>query len=117
MIAVVDDDKAVCSSLKFMLEIEGYVARTYDTPTRLLSASDLESCNCAIVDFSLPDMDGLALVEALRSRGHRWPAILIASNPDIATLERADRAGVPIVEKPLLGNALIEAVREALHAR
>jgi FixJ family two-component response regulator len=34
MIAVVDDDKAVCSSLKFMLEIEGYVARTYDTPTR-----------------------------------------------------------------------------------
>jgi hypothetical protein len=40
-----------------------------------------------------------------------------ASNPDIATLERADRAGVPIVEKPLLGNALIEAVREALHAR
>ncbi len=81
MIAVVDDDKAVCSSLKFMLEIEGYVARTYDTPTRLLSASDLTSCSCAIVDFSLPDMDGLTLVEALRSRGHTWPAILIASNP------------------------------------
>lgn len=114
VIAVVDDDRAVCSSLKFMLEIEGYVARTYETPERFLSAPDLTSCDCAIVDYSLPEMDGLTLVEVLRRRGHSWPAILIASNPDITTHERADRASIPIVEKPLLGNTLIEALRSAL---
>jgi FixJ family two-component response regulator len=115
MIAVVDDDTAVCSSLKFMLEIEGYVARTYDTPESLLNAPDLTSCDCAIVDYSLPEMDGLALVSELRNRGHRWPAILIASNPDDATHARAARAGVPLVEKPLLGNTLIDTLRSALH--
>jgi FixJ family two-component response regulator len=114
VIAVVDDDKAVCSSLKFMLEIEGYVARTYETPERFLSAPDLTSCDCAIVDYSLPEMDGLTLVDVLRRRGHSWPAILIASNPDIITHDRADRASIPIVEKPLLGNTLIETLRSAL---
>lgn len=114
MIAVVDDDTAVCNSLKFMLEIEGYVTRTYHTPEGLLNAPDLAACNCAIVDYGLPEMDGLSLVEVLRKRGFRWPAILIVSNPDAATHERAERAGIPLVEKPLLGNTLIDTLRASL---
>ena len=40
--------------------------------------------------------------------------ILITSDPPKALIARADRAGVPIVEKPLLGNALHEKIRDLI---
>jgi hypothetical protein len=42
------------------------------------------------------------------------PIILITSNPSKALVARAETAGVPIVEKPLLGNTLMDKVREAV---
>ena len=114
IVAVVDDDEAVRRSLKFMLEIEGFVARTYANPADFLDAAGLQSFSCVILDQTLPDMNGLALLRQLRERGHSWPAILIASNPDSAAHELAAQAGVPIVEKPLFGNSLTEALHTAL---
>jgi hypothetical protein len=40
--------------------------------------------------------------------------ILITSHPTRVVQQLAAQAGVPIVEKPLLGNALIDRVRDAL---
>jgi hypothetical protein len=40
--------------------------------------------------------------------------ILITSHPTSGLQQRAAQAGVPIVEKPLLGNALIDRVRDAI---
>jgi hypothetical protein len=44
------------------------------------------------------------------------PAILIISHPNAALNARAQKAAIPIVEKPLLGNALVERIREACWA-
>ncbi len=103
IVAVVDDDEADAPIVKFMLEIEGFVARTYASPADFLDAAGLQSFSCVILDQTMPDMNGLALLRQLRARGHSWPAILIASNPDSAAHELAAQAGVPIVEKPLFG--------------
>ena len=56
-------------------------------------------------------MSGLDLIGLLRARRIVAPAILITSNPGQGLRERAMRAGVPIVEKPLLGNTLSEMIR------
>jgi hypothetical protein len=40
--------------------------------------------------------------------------VLITSNPPKALLVRAERAGVPIIEKPLLGNALLDKIHELI---
>jgi hypothetical protein len=42
------------------------------------------------------------------------PAILITTNPRTALRNRAAAAGVPIVEKPLLTDALLTTVHNAL---
>jgi hypothetical protein len=42
------------------------------------------------------------------------PAILITSCPNAIVRGRAAEAGVPIVEKPLLGNALVQSIQDAL---
>jgi two-component system, LuxR family, response regulator FixJ len=114
LVMVVDDDPALCESLKFAFEIEGFAVRTYAKGADLLDATDLADCTCFIIDQKLPDMSGLELIAAMRRRHVDAPAILITTHPSIILRERAARAGIPIVEKPLLGNALLERVQAAV---
>jgi two-component system, LuxR family, response regulator FixJ len=113
IVAVVDDDPAVCNSLKFSLELEGFSVRTYREAGELLGAADLAACNCFVVDQKMANMTGLALIAQLRDRQITAPAILIISQPSLALSARAATANVPIVEKPLLSNALLDRIREA----
>lgn len=113
IVAVVDDDPAVCGSLKFSLELEGFAVHAYFSGAELLNAGDLADCSCLVVDQRMPEMSGMELITRLRERQVRTPAILIVSNPDAALSARAAKAHVPIVEKPLLGNALLDCIRAA----
>jgi two-component system response regulator FixJ len=114
LVIVVDDDAAVRGSLKFALEIEGFAVRTYTKGDDLMSEAALSDCACLVIDQKLPGMTGMDVVAALRSQRIATPAILITSHPNDALQERAAQAGIPIVEKPLLGNALIDRVRAAV---
>ncbi len=114
VVVVVDDDAAVRGSLKFALEIEGFAVRTYPKGADLLSDLRLADCACFIIDQKLPGMNGLDVVAELRKEHIAAPVILITSHPNNLVVQRAAKWGVPIVEKPLLGNALIERVRDAI---
>jgi two-component system, LuxR family, response regulator FixJ len=114
VVIVVDDDVAVRNSLKFSLEIEGLTVRAYATGYELLNAGDLTSCNCLVVDQKMPGMSGLDLIAKLRDRHIVAPAILITSRPSLWLRQRAEKAAVPIVEKPLLGNALLDRIRDVV---
>ena len=113
-VIIVDDDAAVLGALKFALEIEGFAVRAYPTAEDALDDAGLTDCACFIIDQKLPGLSGLELVAALRKRQIAAPAILITSHPAVMLQERAARAGVPIVEKPLLGNVLLDRVRDAV---
>ena len=116
VIAVVDDDPAVCGSLKFALELEGFAVRTYHSGAELIHVGDFEGFDCFVVDQRMPGMTGMELVEVLRARRIMTPVILIISHANAALSARAQKAAIPIVEKPLLGNALVERIREACWA-
>lgn len=114
LVIVVDDDAAVRSSLKFALEIEGFAVRVYASGEELMRAAAPSDGECFIVDQKLPGMTGLEVITALRRQRVAAPAILITSNPTRMFLKSAARSGIPVVEKPLLGNALIDCVRAVL---
>ena len=113
VIIVVDDDPAVCNSLKFSLEIEGFLVRLYASGSELLGERDIPRCSCLVVDQRLPGIAGLDLIIKLREQSVSAPAILITSHPTAELARRAAGANVPIVEKPLLSNALMERIRDA----
>jgi two-component system response regulator FixJ len=113
IVAVVDDDPAVCGSLKFALELEGFAVSFYHSGAELLLADDLEDFDCFVIDQRMPGMTGMELVEVLRERLVLTPVILIISHTNAALNARAKKAAIPIVEKPFLGNALVERIREA----
>jgi two-component system, LuxR family, response regulator FixJ len=112
IVAIVDDDPAVCGSLKFSLELEGFVVRAYGNAAEFLNA-DESDCDCLVVDQRMPGMSGMELIAKLRALEVRTPAILLISQPNPAVAARAAKAAVPIVEKPLFGNALLDRIREA----
>ena len=110
VVIVVDDDPDVLGSLKFSFEVEGFSVQAHDSAEALLNG-DLPSKNaCLVLDQKLPGMDGLELLRRLRSRGDALPAVLITT-PNAETKRRAALAGVPIVEKPLLCETLVDQVR------
>jgi two-component system, LuxR family, response regulator FixJ len=109
-VLVVDDDPALLSALEFALQAEGYL---------VMSCADAEAAmrvpadqlSCLVIDFKLPDIDGLDLGQRLRGAGVTAPMILITSNPDARCRARAARSGAVIVEKPLLGDRLLREIR------
>ena len=113
-VLVVDDDPAVRNSLMFSLQVEGFCVRAYASGGELLSDPDLPNIGCLVIDQRMPDMSGLDLVASLRARHVALPAILTTTNPNAAVQRRAADAGVPVVEKPLLGDALSRHIRAAL---
>jgi two-component system, LuxR family, response regulator FixJ len=117
VILIVDDDPALRSSLAFILQIEGYSARTFATAAELLDDPSLPTSGCLVVDQRLPDMTGLDLITQLRRRAVRLPAILVTTHPSRALQQRAAEEGVPIVEKPLLTGALFQRINAALMDR
>lgn len=114
VLAVVDDDPAVRASLQFALELEGYQVRVFADAAELLNDPEATVFDCIIIDQNLPSLDGLELVMRLRERSVIVPVILTTSQPSEFLAGRARSAGIPIVEKPLLDNALTERIQSLL---
>ncbi|MEW5685388.1 MAG: response regulator [Pseudomonadota bacterium] len=113
-VLVVDDDAAVRSALAFSLELQGLDVTTCESGEALL-LSDLPAADaCLVIDERLPGISGMETVRRLRDRNVALPAILITTNPGPGLREAAREAGVPIVEKPLIGDALVAAICRAL---
>jgi two-component system response regulator FixJ len=114
---VVDDDPAVCASLKFALELEGYSVRTHASGLDLLEDRDLAAADCVILDYRMPDMDGLAVLSELAARSVKIPVILITAPVNESLRRRAAQKGVfSLLEKPLLDNILVRNVQDAISA-
>jgi FixJ family two-component response regulator len=112
IVGIVDDDPAVRNSLKFLLEIDGFAVGIYGNAHELLTDGDLSRFHCFVIDQYMPGLGGLDLAVELREKQIPVPVILITTHPSKALVARAAQMGVPIVEKPLLGNALLEKIHD-----
>ena len=110
----VDDDAAVRHSLKFALEMDGFSVWLYADARELLDEPNLPTYGCLLIDYYLPDLDGLQLLATLRSRGVVLPAFLVTGHPSLALRRRVEQAGIRLVEKPLIGDGLADMIRSSL---
>ncbi len=112
---VVDDDSAVREALTLFLESEGFRVEAYAAGRAFLDACQTERCGCAILDISMPEMDGLALQRALADRGIRIPIIFLTGQGTVPKAVRALKGGaVDFLEKPPATAELLDRVRTAL---
>jgi FixJ family two-component response regulator len=111
LIAVADG--VLADSLRFSLELEGFEAMLCDERS-LLPAKARSQPGCLVLDQDvfarMTDASGLP---ALADLG--IPIVLMVGQPTPRLLARARAAGVTrVVEKPLLGGMLSDAVKHAL---
>lgn len=112
---VVDDDADVLGSLRFLLETDGFNVRTFRNAASLLSAVRSTGVDCFVIDYKMPDMNGIDLVSRLRNRDITAPIILITGYPDENISARAAAAGIRhVVQKPLLEESLVTHIRGAI---
>ena len=114
---VVDDDSAVRRALAFALDLEGFAVETFESGEALLLRDRPQGPGCLVIDERLPGVTGLDTLRQLRARAIDLPAILVTSHPKPSFRAAAASAGVPILEKPLEGATLIDAIHELLDAR
>ena len=109
-ILLVEDEPAILSLLERVLARAGFAVRACASPAEALADAPVDY-GLAIVDFSLPGMDGLALIGELRRRQPDLRVILCSGMP----MNTPDLSPpVAFLQKPYSLRQLTELVAETL---
>ncbi len=116
LIAIVDDDQSFREALESLLSLIGFRTAIFDSARNFLDSPQFSNVSCAILDVSMPGMDGLELQQHLAAT-HPIPIIFITDLRDAKTREQAIRAGaVSFLNKPVSEEILVDALNSALQA-
>jgi DNA-binding NtrC family response regulator len=111
---VIDDDPSICKTIGLLLEDRGYAPQTFTDPDAALSAAEKESFQVALVDLRMPAMDGVDVVERLKSSDERMSCIVMTAYPDLDSATETMRRGTcDYICKPFKQEELVEAVERA----
>lgn len=114
MISIVDDDPAVRSGLRRLMDTVGLVAQTFASAAEFLASPAMSATTCLILDVCMPGIDGLELQRRLRDANWNVPIIVISAHADEEVRARALRAGaIAFFAKPFSTEALLDAIDAA----
>lgn len=112
---VVDDDQAMRSSLKWLIESVGLYVESFAAAADFLDRYYPGRAGCLLLDVRMPGMSGLELQEHLNSKQIEIPTIVITGHGDVPMAVRAMKAGaIDFIEKPFNDEVLLDAIRRAL---
>jgi FixJ family two-component response regulator len=111
---VVDDDEAARDSLMLLLETHGLGVRGYASGEEILSDLDHVEAGYLVLDLHMPNQDGLSVLEALRARGVRLPAVICTAAGGERARRLAEAAGAAYMEKPVDGDRLVSLITKAV---
>src|SRR2546426_12393613 len=99
-ILVIDDEAPIRDSLKMMLEYEGYEFLAAATGQEGLALVEREAPDLVLLDVKMPGMDGLDVLERLRSMNETLPVVMISGHGTTATaVEAAKKSAVDFLDK------------------
>ncbi|HSQ08241.1 MAG TPA: response regulator transcription factor [Chromatiaceae bacterium] len=112
---VVDDDEAMRSSLKWLIESTGQRVLTFDSADAFLRGYSPDWAGCLLLDVRMPGMSGLELQAYLAREDYRLPVIIITGHGDVTMAVKAMQAGaLDFIEKPFHDQDLLDSIRRAL---
>ena len=115
VVAIVDDDESVRDAIKRLMRSMGLAAEVFASAEEFLRSPDLDRTGCLVVDFSMPNMNGLELRHSLLLQRKEIPTIMITAYPSDDVRARALQAGViAYLTKPFSDHELLSHVRTAL---
>lgn len=115
-VLVVDDDAAIRALVAKIVERAGLSVDVARDGAEAIEKIESNDYNVLVLDLMMPNVDGYGLVEHLKTRSGKRPAIIIVSAGDGAMLRRLDGSMVhSILRKPfdidVLGDLITAAAR------
>ena len=118
-VLIVDDDATTGETLARLLTLEGFKAFSVQSGAEGLQRALSSECDALVLDLHLQDLPGLSLLAQLRARDAHLPVIPITGKYlDEEHRRRAEGLGISAyLHKPLIDDALIQALRRATGLR
>ena len=114
-IAVVEDDLAFASEMEEFLGAAGYTVSSYDSSQKFLAALRQSECDLLIVDWSIPDLSGIEVLEYIRKFHPDMPAIMLTARAENIDIVRGLEAGADdYVAKPVDPAVLAQRIKSLL---
>ncbi|XZE19552.1 response regulator transcription factor [Pirellulaceae bacterium SH449] len=115
VVYVVDDDDGMRDSMSFLLKKADIACRTFSSGKQFLEEWDGIQPGCMVVDFQMPEMTGLSLLNLARSRHGFIPFVLVTGHGTVAMAVEAMKMGaVTVIEKPFHHELFIDTVRTTM---
>lgn len=120
-VMVVEDDEDVGDWIAYCLRQDDHeivaVLSSEEALARLRGGETAASPDLVVLDYALPGIDGVDLLEALRGTDPDLPALFVTVQWTGKTLQRIDATGAERLAKPFEPQDLRDAVRRALAGR
>lgn len=117
-ILVVDDEEAIREVVSTMLQAQGYECSAVGNGRAALEHLQGNSLDLVLSDMVMPEMDGLKLLEWMRTHDQDVPVIMVTAMHDLSTaLEAIRRGAYDYILKPFEKDQLFLGVRRALQHR
>jgi len=111
-ILIIEDDERIAKNLRLMLEEVGFQASCVKTAEDGLYQTEEETYDAVILDWMLPDEDGIAICKKLRSKKNGIPILMLTAKSQIEDKIEALNTGVDdYLSKPFIKQELIARLK------
>jgi FixJ family two-component response regulator len=110
IIAVVDDDESVRTSLARLLRVAGYRCELFASAETFLAVAGISGAACVLCDIHLGGMTGLELALHPLITACNLPVVLMTGIDDPMIELPARELGAAFLRKPIPCNKLLEAI-------
>ncbi|MBI0066327.1 MULTISPECIES: response regulator [Commensalibacter] len=114
VIALVDDDRNILTSVFMMLEADGFIVQTYTDGESALQGLLSRPVDLVVLDIKMPRMDGIELLQRLRNRSQMPVIILSSKDEEIDQLMGLRLGADDYITKPFSQRLLLERIRALL---
>ena len=115
VIAIVDDDAAVRRSLRRLFLSQSYHPLAFASGEEFLAGLSKAMPDCVVMDQHMPSLNGLDVLERMRSEGRGVPVIIVTGFDQPGLREKCFAAGAAdYLVKPLQASAVSTAIRAAM---
>ncbi len=117
-VLVVDDEPAILSFLKPLLEKAGYECRTSASAGEALAELQRDGFSLVLTDIMMPGMNGIELLERIKAMKRGIAVVMLTALDTVEHSIRSMKAGAfDYITKPFTTSQVLAAVEKALEKR
>jgi two-component system, OmpR family, copper resistance phosphate regulon response regulator CusR len=115
-ILIAEDEERLAAFIEKGLRKKGFIAVIVPDGKQVVAIVQAQKVDLLLLDLGLPTIDGMTVLQELRSRGEQFPIIIVTARTDELERKAALQAGAnDFITKPFRFNDLLNTVQSFLN--